>query len=220
MSEKVEKYVTCPKCAQQCLSELICSVNTENDPAVRQAIFEDKFFRWKCKKCGFQTKLMHPLLYSDIKNQFMVYYIPKVERRQIVDERLEMEFSDLSYIKKRVVADVNSLKEKIVLLENKMDDMAVELTKNAVSEVVAKSTSRTVHSGYFMDMDKDNNAMTFQYFVGSDRRPYIQSIRLEVYNRSLGIVKKYFSGENKKSGFLNINDVWAKEVLKKYKNLN
>ena len=218
MSEKIEKYVPCPKCAQQSSVELLCSVKTENDTDIRSAIFDETFFRWKCKKCGFQTKLLHPLLYNDVKNQFMVYYIPKVERRQISDEKLELEFSDLSYIKKRVVPDINSMKEKIVLFENNIDDMAVEITKSAVSEIVAKSTSRTVHSGYFMDMDKEKNAMTFQYFVGGDRRPYIQTIRLEVYNRSVGIVKKYFLKENKKAGFLNIDSFWAKEALRKYKN--
>lgn len=215
MSEKVEKYVTCPKCEQQVMTEIVCSLNTENDKDARSLIFDEKIFRWKCKKCGFQTKLFHPVLYSDIKNKFMVYYIPKIERKQISDERLELEFSDLSYVKKRVVASVNSMKEKIVLFEKNIDDLTLELTKSAVSEVVAKSTSRTVHSGYFMSMDEDK--LTFQYFVGSDRRSYIQTISKEVFHRSSEIVKKYFSRENQKPGFLNINDVWAKEALKKYK---
>lgn len=218
MSEKIQKYVPCPKCMQQSSVELTCSVNTENDPDIRKVIMDETFFRWKCKKCGFQKNLLHPLLYNDVKNQFMVYYIPKVERRQISDEKLEQEFADLPYIKRRVVPDINSMKEKIVLFENNIDDMAVEITKSAVSEVVAKSTSKSVHSGYFMDMDKDKNSMTFQYFIGGSRQPYIQTIRLEVYHRSVGIVKKYFPKENKKAGFLNIDSFWAKEALRKYKN--
>ena len=164
--------------------------------------------------------MIHPLLYNDVKNKFMVYLIPRIDRKKIVDEELELEFSDLSYIKKRVVPDINSMKEKIVIFENNIDDMAVELTKSAVSEVVAKSTSRSVHSGYFMDMDTDKNTITFQYFVGGDHRSYIQTIRLEVYNRSMRIVKKYFSRENKKTGFLNINSSWAENALRKYKNSN
>ncbi len=218
MSEKILRYVPCPKCSQQSECEIICSINPINEPKARQLIFDESIFRWKCPKCGFRTKMMHPLLYNDIENKFMVYYIPKVERRQLADEKTEKEFSELSYIKKRVVPDINSMREKIILFENNINDMAVELTKFAVSEVVAKSTGLTVYEGYFTDMDKEKNTISFQFFVGSDRRSYLQTTRLEVYNRSLDIIKKYFPNEEKRSGFLNINKIWAKNALIKYKN--
>ncbi len=217
MSEIVEKPVTCPKCSQITTLPLVCSVNTEADPEIREKIFDESFFKWNCKKCGFHSRLLHPLLYNDMKNKFMVYYIPNVTRRQTIDEKLEFEFSDMEYITKRIVPTVNAMKEKIVILEQKLDDMAVELTKTAVADVVAKSTSQSVHDGYFTDLSEDENSMTFQFFVGIDHRPYLQTIRLEVYHRSLGIVKKYFSGEKKKGGFLNIDQVWSKAALEKYR---
>ena len=218
MSEKLIKYIACPKCSQQSETEVICSVNTIDMPSARELIFNEKMFNWKCPKCGFSTKLMHPLLYNDIERQFMVYYIPKVERSQIADDRLEKDFSDLSYIKKRVVPDLNSMKEKIVLLERGLNDMAVELTKLAVSEVVAKTTGRNICAGYFSDMDKEKNSISFQFFIGTDCRSYMQTTRLEVYNRSLEIVKQCFPNEEKRSGFININRSWAKNALQKYKN--
>ena len=42
MSEVISKYVTCPKCAQQSTVELICSVNTEQEPQVRQRLLSDE----------------------------------------------------------------------------------------------------------------------------------------------------------------------------------
>lgn len=218
MSEKLIKSITCPKCSQQSETEIICSVNTITTPSARELIFNENIFRWKCPKCGFRKKLMHPLLYNDIENKFMIYYIPKVERSQVADEKLEMEFSDLSYINKRIVPDLNTMKEKIVLFEKGINDMALELTKLAVSEVVAKSTGLTVYAGYFSDMNKEKNSISFQFFVGTNFRSYMQTTRLEVYNRSLEIVKKYFPNEQKRSGFLNINQNWAKNALQKYKN--
>lgn len=218
MSEVISKYVTCPKCAQQSTVELICSVNTEEEPQVRQQLLADEFFRWKCRKCGFQTKLLHPLLYNDLQNKFMVYYIPKVERSRIADEKLEKEFSELSDIKKRIVPDVNGLKEKIILLENRYHDAAVELAKLAVSEVVEKSTGQTVHEGFCTEIDRAGNRIGFQFFIGGDRRSYLQTTRFDVYNRSLAIVKEYFPNIDKHTGFLNIDRSWAKEALRRYKN--
>lgn len=217
MSEVISKYVTCPKCAQQSTVELVCSVNTEEEQNIREQILNESFFRWKCKKCGFQTKLLHPLLYNDIKNKFMVYYIPKVERSRIADEKLEKEFSSLADIRKRVVPDVNALKEKLILLENHYDDAAVELSKLAVAEVVAKSTGQTVHEGYCTEIDKPGNMISFQFFIGGDRRSYIQTTRFDVYNRSLSIVRHSFPNLNKHTGFLNIDRSWAKEALRRYK---
>ena len=218
MSEVISKYVTCPKCDQQSTVELVCSVNTEEDKSVREKLLDESFFRWKCKKCGFQTKLLHPLLYNDLKNKFMVYYIPKVERSRIADEKLEKEFSSLADIKKRIVPDVNGLKEKIILLENHYNDAAVELAKLAVSEIVAKSTGQTVHEGYCTEIDKAGNMISFQFFIGGDKRSYIQTTRYDVYNRSLSIVKENFPKLEKHTGFLNIDRSWAKEALRRYKN--
>lgn len=217
MSEVISKYVGCPMCGEKTMTDIVCSVNTESDKDIRQRIFDESFFRWKCVKCGFENKMQHPLLYSDLKNKFMVYFIPKVERSRIYDEKLEKEFSDLSHIKKRVVPTINAMKEKISLLENGCDDLAVELAKLAVSEVVAKSTGQNVYDGYCTEIDKDENAITFQFFLGADRRSYMQTTRYDVYSRSLSIVREHFSDTDRKKGFLNIDRSWAAEALRRYK---
>ena len=217
VSELISKYVVCPKCEQQSTAELICSINTVNDENAREKVLDEAFFRWKCKKCGFQTKLLHPLLYNDVENRFMIYYIPKVERKRIVDEKLEKEFSSLSDIRKRLVSDLNAFKEKIFLFEKDCSDAAIELSKLAVSEVVAKSTGQNVYDGFCTDIDKENNSLSFQFFIGGDRRSYFQTTRFDVYNRSLSIVKEHFPDLDKRPGFLAIDRSWAREALRKYK---
>lgn len=199
------------------MTEIICSMNTVDDLKKREAVFDESFFRWKCIKCGFSAKMMHPLLYSDLKNGFMVYYIPNVERSHIVDEKLEREYAELSDIKKRIVPSINAMKEKIVLFEGKYNDLAVELSKLAVSEVVAKSTGQTVHEGYCTEIDKAENTITFQFFLGGNRNSFLQTTRYDVYKRSMAIVREYFSTIDRKKGFLNINQAWAKEALRRYK---
>lgn len=71
----------------------------------------------------------------------MIYYIPNVDRRQLVDDRLEAEFPELTDVKKRVVPTINALKEKLYIFDLGLNDMAVELTKLAVAELVTKVKS-------------------------------------------------------------------------------
>ena len=216
MSEKAEKIVNCPMCRVRSTVNIPISVNTVSDPDVRGKIM-DEFFLWKCKQCGMNSKMLHPLLYSDVERKFMVYFIPKVERSLICDEHLEKEFADLADVKKRVVPSINSMKEKIVLFESGYNDMAVELAKLAVSEVVSKSTGQTVYDGFCTEINKNQNQITFQFFLGANHRSYIHTTRYDVYKRSLSIVNECFKDVESRPGFLNINQSWANEALRRYK---
>ncbi len=218
MAEKISKTVNCPQCAYAVSTELLCSVNRNVMEDMRDAVMEDRFFQWKCPQCGYETQLLHPLLYNDVRNQFMIYYIPHTQRRSVADEKLENEYAELSDVRKRVVPRVNALKEKIVLLEKGINDMAMELAKLAVARVVEKSTGQTVQEGYFLTMNREENTVSFQFFLGSEKRPYLQTTRLEVYDRSLSIVQQYFPDEARKKGFLNVDAVWARDALQRYKN--
>jgi len=217
MSEKILKTVECPKCSEKSDAEIICSVNEKYMPDMKKSVLSDRFFRWKCPRCSFETQLLHPLLYNDIENGFMVYYIPMTKRRVLADEKIEGEFSDLSDVKKRLVSNVSELKEKIAVFGENADDMAMELSKYAVERIVEKTSAQTVYEGYFLDMNKAENTVSFQFFVGSEKRPYIQTTRLEVYRRSLEIVKNYFYDTDKQDGFIKIDREWAKEAFKIYK---
>ncbi len=217
MSEIINKAVNCPRCGEKSMEDIVCSMNTVKEPQIREKLFDGSFFEWKCPKCGYRATMLHPLLYSDLKRRFMVYFIPNVERSQIADEKIENEYAELKDIKKRIVPNVNALKEKIFLLENGYNDMACELSKLAVAEVVSKSTGQNVHDGYCTEIDRTENTITFQFFIGSDHRSLLQTTRYDVYQRSMRIVKEYFADIDMKKGFLNIDQSWAKEALRRYK---
>ena len=164
MSEKIMKTVTCPKCSEKSDVKLICSANSKSVPNIRKSVLSDSFFKWKCPKCSFEKQLLHPLLYNDLENRFMVYYIPQTKKRFLADEKIENEYPDLSDIKKRLVSNVSELKEKIAILDSRHDDMAMELAKHAVARIVEKTASQKIAEGYFLEMDQEENTMIWNMY--------------------------------------------------------
>ena len=153
-----------------------------------------------------------------MKNRFMVYFIPRVERFQLCDRELEEAYSSLRGISKRVVPNFNAFKEKIFIFESRLDDMAIELAKVAISQTVSKKLDGVkVEDGYLSLFDRESNTMGFTYFTGEERTPYVQTARLEIYGKSKEIVDQFAIKDKKLKGFIKIDREWAENILYRYK---
>jgi hypothetical protein len=208
----------CPRCNETTEAALYTSVNVTARRDLRAQAMNESLFKWTCKNCGYTARLTYPVLYNDMKNRFMVYLIPKIEHFQLADKALEEEFKNLKHINKRIVPDFNSFKEKIFIFESGLDDMAVELTKLAISEAVAaKHNIPDVTEGYLSMYNSENNTMGFTYFVGEEKRPYVQSARLEIYGKSVSVVNELAVKDKNLKGFIRIDREWAENILYRYK---
>ena len=153
-----------------------------------------------------------------MKNRSMIYLIPKIDRFQLCDRELEDKYSNVRHLNKRIVPDFNSFKEKIFIFESGLDDMAVELTKIAISQTVSKKLGGVeVTSGYLSMYDRESNTMGFTYFTGEDKKPYVQTARLEIYGKSKDIVERFAVKDKKLKGFIKIDGEWAENILYRYK---
>lgn len=215
---KVNKAVVCPMCGELGKAEIYTSVNVTKKKDFRDRVLNGDLFAWSCPSCGYHARLTYPILYNDMKNRFMVYLIPKIDRFQLCDKELEEQYSNIRNISKRVVSDFNSFKEKIFIFESRLDDMAVELTKVAISQTVSKKLGGVeVSEGYLSMYDRESNTMGFTYFTGEERTPYVQTARLEIYSKSKEIVDQFAVKDKKLRGFVNIDREWAENVLYRYK---
>ena len=219
MSEnKTIKAVACLKCSDLGKAEIYTNVNVTNEPEFRDRVLEGELFAWTCPSCGYQARLNYPILYNDMKNRFMVYLIPKIDRFQLWDKELEQKYSNLRNISKRVVPDFNSFKEKIFIFESRLDDMAVELSKVAISQTVSKRLGNVaVSEGYLSMYDRESNTMGFTYFTGEERTPYVQTARLEIYGKSKEIIDSLAGKDRKLKGFVKVDHEWAENILYRYK---
>lgn len=216
--KKMNKAVVCPMCGEMGKAEIHTGVNVTVNKALREKVLDGELFAWRCPSCGYSARLTYPILYNDMKNRFMVYLIPKIDRFQLCDKELEEKYANLRNINKRVVPDFNSFKEKIFIFESGLDDMAVELTKVAISQTVSKKLDGAeVNEGYLSMYDRESNTMGFTYFTGEERTPYVQTARLEIYGKSKDIVEKFAVKDRRLKGFLKIDREWAENILYRYK---
>lgn len=213
------KKVVCLKCGKTTEVKLSTSINAAEDLNMRRELLSGRLFSFKCSACGYTGKLFYPVLYNDPKNKFMVYLIPDVDRFQIADKDIEKDFEGgVDNVRKRIVPNFNSFLEKIYIFECGLDDMAVEITKLAIGNAVAKKFDlENVDEGYLSMYDRESNTMGFTFFIGEDRDPYIQSVRLEIYGKSMKITEEFAAKDKKLKGFLKIDKEWAENILYRYK---
>lgn len=216
MSRKITKEIRCPHCKAMVKTMMWSSVNVTQDGGLRAKILDESLFAWRCPNCGYEAQLVYPCLYHDMERAFMVYLLPEIEEDQFLEPALEEQFPELSGLTKRLAADLNQFKEKILIFEAGLDDLSIELTKLALSDVMAKKTGQKMIAGYFCTLDRESNHIGFTFFPRDGGEPCYQGTRLEVYDKSAQIVRQYAAQDAEQPGFLAIDARWAARVLKQY----
>lgn len=216
MSKSVSKSVACPHCGKSAAAKMWTVVNVSKNPELREKIFDESLFDWKCPHCDGQAQLVSRCLYHDFDRKFMVYLIPDFSLPVLDDGDLEQQFPEVASVRKRVVSDVNQLKEKILIFEDNANDMAVELAKLAVTNLVEKKHKKTVVSSYFCKLDKDSNQISLSFYLEGENQPVLFDTRADVYTKSLEIVDGYAKSEQNSSKFLSIGSKWAANILERY----
>jgi hypothetical protein len=129
-------------------------------------------------------------------------------------ENLDEQFPQLSGVKKRLVSNLAELKEKVLIFESGLDDVAVELVKLALTEIVRKKHEDKTAFGLFSTADAVSNHIGFSFFFAGAEQPVYQGTRMDVYQKSVEIVTGNF--HESKTEFLYVNSDLAQELLDEY----
>ena len=115
--------ITCPHCQAETDHKVLDHINIDRNPELRAKVQDLSCFRVKCPNCGETALAVHPCLYHDMSNQFMVWLWPEEEKAP------RAEFDPLAGYTLRRVDSLNAFREKINALECGLDDRAVEIMK-------------------------------------------------------------------------------------------
>ena len=213
MSRTIKKEITCPACGEKADAKMWASVNVTLDQELRESVLDESLFTWTCPQCGHEALLSYPCLYHDMANKFMIYLVPGAKQESLNDAEAENRYPELGGVTKRLAADLNEMKEKILIFENGLDDRAVELTKLAMSKVALKKHGKELEKGYFCAKDGETGHLAFTFFVKDTGEPYHKTTRMEAYEKSREVAKRYSGQSVPPAGFLRIGASWAQKAL-------
>lgn len=216
MSTQMNKDVSCPHCGAVVKTEMWPGIGAEESPLLRERVMNETLFDWKCPACGYEAQLVYPCLYHDKDKNFIVYIVPNANCCSLDPVDVSEEFPQFQGMKKRVVTTLAGLKEKILIFEAGLDDLAVELVKLALTDVAASKHGTEVETSYFNTVDREAGRMEFSFFLPGEAEPVCRGTRMDVYEKSLEIVKSTGAG-TADGKFRSVDYAAAQEALRKYR---
>lgn len=181
MSElRKEKYV-CPHCQHESEVDIWNSINVDLDPELKEQIFNNEIWAWTCPKCGEKTYIPWGALYHDMTHKFMIFFA--FDSEDVENKYTPLELPDGVFLDDytvRAVYGLMNFKEKIRILEENLDDIAIEHMKYMISHLAHPEIVEKGYQLYFERVDYENNedaehgSIFFSYYDEKDNNtvPY------------------------------------------------
>lgn len=118
LSKNIE--IKCPKCKENQIFKVWQSVNVTEDKSLKDIVFNQNIFRFKCNKCGTESLIEYPFIYHDYDNKFFVYFDASKNFNNIIETE--------GYITKTASNYLEFL-EIIRILEDKVDISRINIAK-------------------------------------------------------------------------------------------
>lgn len=202
MSILREDMFTCPHCEEKGPLKVWESVNVTQDPDARRRVEDLSLFEWTCPNCGKVCLVLHPCMYHDMDNEFMVWFAPEGEIQE------GAQFSQLDRYTLRTTKTPNEFREKINILERGLDDRAVEMTKLILIMQLTRDGADIVDVVFHSIDTKGQFVFVLVHPDGVE-----QYLRMppSTYEKLAHDVREYLY--TPKRGFQTIDLAWAKESL-------
>ncbi len=206
MTEYRMEELACPKCGHKHTLRKYARINVTEKHHLKEDILKNRLFAFACESCQFSAPLTYESLYLDSKKKLAIYLAPAMlpETEEEL-KRLNQEIEGT----KRLVDNINDLKEKILIADMQFDDRVIELIK-------------IMYIGQIKEEMKDDNMMDilFDYYgakpcflvffekKGIGRMP----LNLEYYR---GIASQYSRQirEHSSDSFMKVDMEWAGQIL-------
>ncbi|WP_322173390.1 CpXC domain-containing protein [Acutalibacter caecimuris] len=206
MSTEIVKDIICPQCGESQKYRLYTSVNAQEHPELKQSVLDETLFDWRCQRCSYFAAMAYPFVYLDNQAKYVVCLTPGGSGSAV-----EPTEAMRDYIKRRV-KNLAELKEKVLIFDNGLDDVAVELMKNALCSIIKRNYGNARLHAYFSKVEGDK--MDFAIFMPRQLEPVYHSTRVEVYNQSQEVLRTLDYTDPQ--GFATVDARLAKRIIDEY----
>ena len=214
MSTEIRKEVCCPDCGAKTTARMWSGINAEVNPNLRLSVLDESLFDWRCPQCGYEAMLAYPCLYHDKGRRFMIYILPG-KPNPAKAAGIGAQFPQLRGVRKRVTGSLATLKEKILLFEDGLDDRAAELVKLLLAMVLERGKGKRVEQGFYCSSDEAADRIGFSFFVEGEEEPVRRMTSFAAYRQALSIVQNLLPPDGEE--FLVVNEKYARDLLYRYR---
>ncbi len=129
MAMKDEVSVTCKKCGKDGTFAIYNGINIRRFPGIKAKVLDGSLFRYECPHCGSAGPLEYSTIYDSVEDKIAI--IVKQDMSSGDDSMAKglMETLSADDYLVRMVPDTNSLREKIHIFDDGLDDRVIELVK-------------------------------------------------------------------------------------------
>lgn len=167
-----EAMAPCSKCGQQKKIVVYRSINTADNPELKEKVRDGSLFLWECPHCGQMNLARYETLYHDPSGRLMVWLLPDGEVSETQMQSITLHTKAMGGYTLRRVNDMGTLMEKVLISDAGLDDTVIEMVKYVTRlEMVQKSIGQdrkdefmsSVFHFYRVEGEGDTRLLTFMY---------------------------------------------------------
>lgn len=136
MSMEHNETIRCPECGKEGQFTIWQSINTDINPEMKSTVRDMSAFTFTCPHCGTTANVDYPVLYHQMEDRMMIYYVNRDEDIESVYKMLKGEdpADELQLLARegylnRIVLTRNQLREKLLIFDAGLDDRIIEIMK-------------------------------------------------------------------------------------------
>ncbi len=219
MSIIAEALAPCCKCGEKTRITIYKSINTAENPELKDRLRDGSLFIWECPHCHQANLAKYETLYHDPAGKTMIWLMPSGDLPESQMQAIANHTKAMGGYRLRMVSDVGALMEKILIFDAGLDDMAVEMCKYVTKmELTAKDRSEAAPASsvpfhfHRLEETEDGKAIVFIY----PREGQMMSLNIgyNVYEDSLGIISRNPDIIPDKDRFSRIDRDWILSIMK------
>lgn len=217
MRDKVT--IQCTECGQNLEVEQWTAVNGDKNPRQKLKILNGTLFNITCKKCGKENTVGYPMLYSDPKENIMIWLVFDNEEVSHVTDYFRKSKTEISEngedvdkeCRQRIVRDPHRLREKIMIFDSGLDDKIIEIAKLAYSQNAQRQLSDDKIAAAFFSSENGENRIEMYTENG---KAFVSKLSKDIYNQ----LEDKYGGKASyaEDRVYVIDDVWALNLLRSF----
>ena len=186
MTKVHKETIHCVRCGHNGEFDHWDLADVGDTPGLREKLFNDDFFVYTCPECGFRTFVMYSTVYMDPGHSFAIAFDFRPNEGFDYTPLRISEFEGLDGFITRYVTGHDRLKEKVLILEQGLNDVAIERMKYMMTHIVRPEMHAKGYELRFEGVNPDAwsfsdlGKMTFSY-ENEDEETLLMSVPMDLY---------------------------------------